>query len=236
MLTFLRRAAIHATAALILLLPCAPSANPAHEDDRDWSPHTFSTLFSLNFGLQHSNYDSRTNRFLADHWGPSFELEAGAGDSKLTFYFSPWTTNPERDMRIWNDTLYTFDEFNPVKWGLLLGSRFFVTDRSEWGTNIGMEWATFGGFSEKEEREGVRVRMPTIRSAVFGIDHRRDLLKTSQGSSVGMKIGYRYSMADYRVFNKDLGTGNHAWTFLVTLGNKTFHRPPPPPERPTEYY
>jgi hypothetical protein len=82
-----------------------------------------SSAFYPNFGVQYSNYSEGINAFLGDHACPTFELEVGIGGGKLVGYFSPWMTNPETKMLVWNDTLYPYEKFNPIKAGLMLGKR-----------------------------------------------------------------------------------------------------------------
>jgi hypothetical protein len=227
-------------AALSFALAAASAgfAQSSHE-----STELISGTAYLNMGYQASYYPDRTNAFLEDHGGPSFELELGMSDVKLTGYFSPWTTQPRAMAKVWNDTLYDYDRFNPIKAGLLLGSRFLVTRRTEWGFNTGFEWVTFDGFKEKESREEKSIRMPTVLGAVFGLDYHRDVLLFGD-ARVGYKLSYRYSTADYRVFNKALDYGTHEWSLLFSLGGKTF-KPPrrwnggdsePDEKRPREFF
>jgi hypothetical protein len=178
-----------------------------------------SMIIYLNFGIQNSNYAEGINSFLPDHFGPSFELEAGI-NWKIVGYFSPWTLNPEKTLPIWNHTLYDYDVFNPIKAGMLFGKRIFKKKYSEWGFVVGTEWVTLAGFNKKEELEKRKISMPTTAGSVFGIDYRRDLI-VSRVLRLGTKLGYRYTTPDYRIFNKSLDYGTHEILFLLGIGGKS---------------
>lgn len=206
--------------AVISLPACANDTLVLLGKDSGLKRGGMTSTFYLNVGVQYSNYSEGINSFLGDHAGPTFELEAGLAGGKLVGYFSPWTTNPESKMKVWNDTLSPYEKFNPIKAGLLLGKRIRVMKRSEWGLSFGPEWVTFAGFKEKEEREKTKISMPVTVGLAIGIDYRRDLI-VSKLIGVGAKLSYRYTTSDYRVYNKGLDYGTHELGFMLGIGGRS---------------
>jgi hypothetical protein len=189
-----------------------------------------SSMFYVNIGGHLPVYSGRTAKFFDDEGGILTELEAGWGATKLTAYFAQRDTKLRRPVTLWGDSVPVNEPFDIYTWGILAGDRFWVGRLSEWGFNMGLEWATFGR---------LQGGMATTVGPVAGLDYHHDM--NFERVRLGFKAGYRYSLTDYRVFNRALDYGTHQWVFTFSMGKKSFFREeesadPAPPAPPREFF
>jgi hypothetical protein len=212
---FVQTNSFHLIVVLCICLFSTPIS--ASEEIIDTARGNFGPTFSFSVGTHNSNYGDNFKLYKSQATGVSFEIEMQNDGFGISAYYSPATIKSDKEFVVWDDTIKNNQKFNAWHSGVAFNIyskpiyKMFLLSIS-----LGYEWFSFSSPNLDTNANFHHISTPITSGATLGFGAAA-YHTFSKHFTIEIHPYLRYSLQDYRLYNKSLNNGSMQIGTLVTF-------------------